>query len=214
MMKGLTELVFILDRSGSMQPLTQDTIGGFNAMLEKQKQAEGEAIVSTVLFNEESYVLYDRVDLKRVKPMTAAAYMPGGMTALTDAIGGAIRHIRRVQSQMPEAIRPEHTLFVITTDGLENASRKYSADTVRSMVREQTENGWEFIFLGANIDAVETARSYGIDESRAANYHPDAEGTRCYFNAAANAVESIRFGGSLNCNWKDEVENDYNSRMI
>ena len=179
MKQNRTELVFILDRSGSMQGLERDTIGGFNAMLQKQKRQPGEAYVSTVLFDTEVQVLHDRLKLHKVKPLTEKDYQVRGCTALLDAVGGAIRHIGNIHKYARPEDVPEHTLFVITTDGLENASRRYSAQQVREMIqRQQARYGWEFLFLGANIDAVEAAGRLGIGADRAANYHSDGAGTR------------------------------------
>ena len=159
-MNGTTELVFILDRSGSMYGLESDTIGGFNAVLEKQKKAEGKVLLSTVLFNQETAILHDRRDIREIPALTAEDYSVSGCTALYDAVGGAIRHIRNVHRYIRPEDVPEHTLFVITTDGLENASSRFSAGEVRKMIEEQKEKGWEFLFLGANIDAESTARAY------------------------------------------------------
>lgn len=213
MKKNLTELVLILDRSGSMSGLESDTIGGFNSMIEKQKQEPGEAIVSTVLFNDVSEVLYDRIPLDRIRPMTRQDYVPAGCTALLDAVGGAIHHIGNVHKYARNEDVPEHTLFVITTDGLENASRKYSAERVREMIqRQKSRYGWEFLFLGANIDAVETARSFGIAEDRAVNYHSDGAGTQLNYRVLSNAVRSVRSGETLPPSWKEEIEQDYRNR--
>ena len=179
MKKNLTELVFILDRSGSMQGLEGDIIGGFNAMLEKQKQEPGEAFVSAVLFDDRAEVLYDRVKVGEVKPINDKEYYVRGCSALLDAVGGAVRHIRNIHKYARSEEVPEHTLFVITTDGMENASRRYSARRVKEMIQRQKEKyGWEFLFLGANMDAVETAGHLGIAPDRAINYHCDSEGTR------------------------------------
>ena len=213
MKKQLTELVFILDRSGSMFGLEADTIGGFNSMIAKQRREEGEALVSTVLFNTTSMVLHDRVPLSRIEPMTERQYQTGGCTALLDAIGGAIHHIGNVHKYAREEDRPEHTLFVITTDGLENASHSYSADRVRRMIRRQRENyGWEFIFLGANIDAVETAAHIGIDRSRAVNYHSDSRGTRLNYEVLSDAISSVRSCKPLEENWSRRIDEDYLGR--
>ena len=168
MKKNLTEIVFILDRSGSMAGLEADTIGGFNAMIAKQQQEPGEALISTILFDDRSEVLHDRTPVSRVRPMTARDYTVRGSTALLDAIGGAIHHIGNVHKYARDEDRPEHTLFVITTDGMENASHRYDSETVKRMIRrQQKQYGWEFLFLGANIDAVETARHFGIGKDRA-----------------------------------------------
>lgn len=213
MKKQLTELVFILDRSGSMFGLEADTIGGFNSMIAKQRREAGEALVSTVLFNGTTTVLHDRVPLTRIEPMTERQYQTGGCTALLDAIGGAIHHIGNVHKYAREEDRPEHTLFVITTDGLENASHSYSADQVRRMIRRQRENyGWEFIFLGANIDAVETAAHIGIDRSRAVNYHSDSRGTRLNYEVLSDAISSVRSCKPLEENWSRRIDEDYHGR--
>ena len=213
MKKQLTELVFILDRSGSMFGLEADTIGGFNSMIAKQRREAGEALVSTVLFNGTTTVLHDRVPLTRIEPMTERQYQVGGCTALLDAIGGAIHHIGNVHKYAREEDRPEHTLFVITTDGLENASHSYSADQVRRMIRRQRENyGWEFIFLGANIDAVETAAHIGIDRSRAVNYHSDSRGTRLNYEVLSEAISSVRSCKPLEENWSRRIDEDYLGR--
>ena len=213
MKKQLTELVFILDRSGSMFGLEADTIGGFNSMIAKQRREAGEALVSTVLFNTTTTVLHDRVPLTRIEPMTDRQYQTGGCTALLDAIGGAIHHIGNVHKYAREEDRPERTLFVITTDGLENASHSYSADRVRRMIRRQRENyGWEFIFLGANIDAVETAAHIGIDRSRAVNYHSDSRGTRLNYEVLSEAISSVRSCKPLEENWSQRIDEDYLGR--
>ena len=213
MKKNLTELVFILDRSGSMQGLERDTIGGFNAMLEKQKREPGEALVSTVLFDDCAEVLHDRVKLGEVHPITEREYFVRGCTALLDAVGGAIRHIGNIHKYARPEDVPEHTLFVITTDGMENASRRYSAEKVREMIRHQKERyGWEFLFLGANIDAVETAGALGIDADRAVNYHCDSAGTRLNYEVVGQAVAAVRSSAPLDAHWKDAIEKDFRSR--
>ena len=213
MKKNLTEMVFILDRSGSMAGLEEDTIGGFNSMIERQKQAEGEALVSTVLFNGDSIVLHDRVDLKKVEPMTRQQYCACGNTALIDAIGGAIHHIGNIHKYAREEDVPEHTIFVITTDGMENASHRYTADEVRAMVQKEKEKyGWEFLFLGANIDAVETAGRYGIARDRAVNFHNDAQGQALNYAEVSEAIRTVRACGPLTGSWKANIERDYRSR--
>ena len=209
----MTELVFILDRSGSMAGLEADTIGGFNAMIEKQKREPGPALVSTVLFSNESEVIHDRLPLDRVPPMTEREYFPRGCTALLDAVGGAIHHIGNIHKYARSEDVPEHTLFVITTDGMENASRRYSARRVKEMIQRQKEKyGWEFLFLGANIDAVETARHFGIGADRAVNYHSDHEGTQLNYEVLSEAVSAVRCSVPLGTNWKKRIDEDFNSR--
>ena len=210
---GITELVFILDRSGSMSGLESDTIGGFNAMIEKQKKQDGECYVSTVLFDNVSEVLHDRVRLTDIKPMTDEEYTVRGCTALIDAIGDAIHHIGNVHKYARPEDVPEHTIFVITTDGMENASRNYTSDKVKSMIERQKERyGWEFLFIGANIDAIETAARYGISKDRAVNYNADGEGTQILYESVAKAVCNVRASAPLGADWSDEINADYQKR--
>ena len=213
MNNNLTEIVFILDRSGSMSGLESDTIGGFNSMLEKQKKEAGEALVSTVLFDHESVVLHDRIPIAKVEPMTAQQYFTRGSTALVDALGGAIHHIGNVHKYAREEDRPGKTLFIITTDGYENASRRYTAERVREMVKRQQEKyGWEFLFLGANIDAVETAREYGIGADHSVNYRCDAVGTALNYEVLSEAITQVRACRSVAPGWKERVEKDFKKR--
>ncbi len=213
MKKNLTELVFILDRSGSMAGLEGDTIGGFNSLIAKQRRENGECLVSTVLFDNDSQVLHDRVPLEKIAPMTDRDYTVRGSTALLDAIGGAIHHIGLVHKYAREEDVPENTLFIITTDGMENASHRYSADRVRQMIRHQKEKyGWEFLFLGANIDAVQTAGRFGIHADRAVNYHADSKGTQVNFEVLSDAVCQVRASQPLASNWKQRIEEDYRNR--
>ena len=213
MKKDLTEIVFLLDRSGSMAGLESDTIGGFNAMIEKQKKADGTALVSTVLFDSTSRVIHDRVNVQDVRPLTADDYTVRGCTALLDAIGGAIHHIANIHKYARPEDVPEHTLFVITTDGMENASRRYSIAHVRQMIeKEKAKYGWEFLFLGANIDAVETARHFGISEDRAVNYHSDSEGTQLNYEVVSEAICAVRCSTPLGADWKKRIDEDYNAR--
>ena len=210
MKNNVTELVFILDRSGSMAGLEADTIGGFNAMIEKQKKQSGECYVSTVLFDNVSEVLHDRVKLSEIKPMTDRDYTVRGCTALIDAIGGAIRHIGNVHKYARPEDVPENTMFIITTDGMENASRRFSADEVKAMIERQKEKyGWEFLFIGANIDAVRTAAAYGIGADRAVNYNADKAGTSIVYESVANAVCNVRACAPLSDDWSDEINKDY-----
>ena len=213
MKNNVTELVFILDRSGSMSGLEADTIGGFNSMIKKQRAEDGECYVSTVLFDNESEVLHDRVKLADVPQMTEKDYTVRGCTALIDAIGGAIKHISNIHKYARPEDVPEHTMFVITTDGQENASRRYTSGEVKKMIEQQKEqHGWEFLFIGANIDAVETAARYGISEDRAVNYNADGEGTNIMYNSVANAVFCMRARAPLGSDWKSDIDADYRRR--
>ena len=213
MKNNITELVFILDRSGSMAGLESDTIGGFNAMIEKQKKQDGGCYVSTVLFDDESEVLHDRVKLGDIPKMTDKDYTVRGCTALIDAIGGAIHHIGNIHKYARNEDVPEHTMFVITTDGQENASHRYTSEQVKKMIERQKEKyGWEFLFIGANIDAVETAARYGISRDRAVNYNADGEGTQILYKSVAKAVCNVRASAPLSADWSDEIDADYQKR--
>ncbi len=214
MKKNLTELVFILDRSGSMAGLEGDTIGGFNAMMEKQKREPGETLVSTVLFDQDTQVIHDRAPLEELGPLTQEEYYVRGSTALLDAVGGAIRHIGNVHKYAREEDVPEKTLFVITTDGMENASRHYDYDRVKTMIRRQQERyGWEFLFLGANIDAAQEAGRFGIRPECAADYHADSRGTRVIYESLAQAVCQVRScAAPLQADWKKEIDRDFKGR--
>ena len=208
-----TELVFILDRSGSMSGLEADTIGGFNAMIEKQKKQDGACYVSTVLFANESEVIHDRVTLDQIRPMTDRDYQVGGCTALLDAIGGAIHHIGTIHKYARAEDIPAHTVFVITTDGMENASRRYSADEIRAKIeRQKKEYGWEFLFVAANIDAVQTAKRFGISEDRAVNYHADRKGTKVVYEALSKAVCGVRANAPMSADWAVDINADFEKR--
>ena len=197
MKKGLTEIVFILDRSGSMGGLENDTIGGYNSMIEKQKTEEGEVIISTVLFDHETEVLHDRVPLDKIRPITEKEYFVRGSTALLDAVGGAIHHIGNVHKYARPEDVPEKTLFIITTDGMENSSTRYNYDRVKKMVERQKEKyHWEFIFLGANIDAAEVAGRFGVDKSRAVTYECDSAGTKLNYQVMGRMVSCARVAKS------------------
>lgn len=219
MRKNLTEIVFILDRSGSMSGLEADTIGGYNSLIAKQKKEEGEAIVSTVLFDDSCVVLHDRKNLDQIQPLTDKDYYVRGCTALLDALGGAIHHIGNVHKYAREEDRPEKTLFIITTDGMENSSRRYSYTKVKQMVeRQKAKYGWEFLFLGANIDAAAEAERFGICRDRAVNYHADHEGTAVNYRALSKAVSNVRqcpTAASM-CDalseWDEDIRADYESR--
>ena len=206
MKKNLTEIVFILDRSGSMGGLESDTIGGFNAMIEKQKKEEGEALVSTILFDDRTEVIHDRIPLEKIEPMTDKQYWVRGCTALIDAIGGAIHHVSEVHRYIRDEDVPEHTVFIITTDGMENASRKYTSDEVKKLISQKKELGWEFLFLGANIDAVETAKHFGISEDRAVTFKSDRKGTRMNYAAMGKALHCVRCDEELTADWKADIE--------
>ena len=213
MQKGLTELVFILDKSGSMAGLEGDTIGGFNSMLKKQKAEAGQCRVTTVLFDHRYTLLHDRIDIRAVSPMTEKEYFVGGSTALLDAIGRTIRKIADVQRSTAEAYRAEKVIFIIITDGAENSSREYSADEVKKLISKEKERyGWEFLFLGANIDAVETAGRFGISADRAAEYVPDAKGTALNYAAMCDAVSEFRSSGILSSRHMDRIRKDRETR--
>lgn len=209
---NITEIVFILDRSGSMSGLEKDTIGGFNAMIEKQKKQDGKAYVSTVLFDHESVVLHDRLPLEQIKPMTEDDYTVRGCTALLDAIGGAVKHIGNIHKYARPEDVPEHTMFVITTDGLENASRKYNSRDIKRLIESKKKEGWEFLFIGANIDAIETANDYGISADRAVNYNADSQGTGVVFEAVSETVAKFRGGQKVAPCWSKKINDDYNNR--
>ena len=213
MKKDLTELVFILDRSGSMSGLESDTIGGYNAMLKKQQQEAGEAVVTTVLFDDQYELLHDRINLKGIRPISAREYYVRGCTALLDAIGKTIQKIANVQQHTSEEERAEKVLFVITTDGMENASKEYSYKKIRSLVeKQQKKYGWEFIFLGANIDAIAAAADLGISADRSANYHADSAGTQLNYEAVSDAVSDLRQNRNIKASWKARIEEDFNQR--
>ncbi len=207
MKKGLTEIVFILDRSGSMSGLEADTIGGYNSMLDKQKKEDGDALISTVLFDDQTEILHDRKNLEKVERITDKEYYVRGCTALLDAVGGAIHHIGHIQKEMPEEEKPEKTLFIITTDGMENASKKYSYDKVKKMVeKKKKKNHWEFVFLGANIDAVEVAGRFGVAANRAVRYECDSAGTALNFNVMSKMVSCARA-----CSSAEDMEEAFDS---
>ena len=209
----MTELVFILDRSGSMSGLEADTVGGFNSMIEKQKREEGKAVVSTVLFDSECQVIHDRLPLDKVPHMTEKEYYVRGSTALLDAIGGAIHHIGNVHKYARKEDVPEKTMFIITTDGHENASHRYDYDRVRHMIERQKEKyGWEFLFLGANIDAAKEAKRFGIGADRAVTYHADSKGTALNYEVISDAVRNIRKGACLDSSWRERIDRDFEER--
>ena len=221
MKKGLTELVFILDRSGSMSGLEKDTIGGFNSLIEKQKQQEGKARVSVVLFDDTAEVIYDRKKLKKIEPMTEEQYYVRGCTALLDAVGGAIHHIGNLHKNMEDDKVPEKTLFIITTDGMENASQHYDYGQIKHMIEHQKKGyGWEFLFLGANIDAIAEAAKFGIHSSRAVKFENDSEGQMLNYEVLSKTVGAVR---SCKCSeavsdmldegmWQEEIRKDYSKR--
>ena len=212
-MKNLTEIVFILDRSGSMSGLEGDTIGGFNSMIEKQKKVEGDALVSTVLFDHESLVLHDRIALEKIEPLTEKDYEVRGTTALLDAIGDAVHHIKTIHKYARAEDLPEKTMFIITTDGMENASRKFTYKKIKKLVEEQQKAGWEFIFMGANIDAIEVAGNIGISSDRAVNFHNDEVGIEKTFAAVGAAIQSVRYSQKLESpHWRKAVDRDFKSR--
>ncbi len=210
---NLTELVFILDRSGSMAGLESDTIGGFNAMIQKQKKEEGEAYVSTILFDNVSEVLHDRLKLSEVPEMTDEDYTVRGCTALIDGIGGAIKHIGNIHKYARKEDVPAHTMFIITTDGYENASRQYSSDQVKKMIEHQKKKyGWEFLFIGANIDAVETAQHFGIERNRAVNYNADSKGTKILYETISVPISAMRANAAISDDWSTQINEDFQKR--
>jgi len=213
MKKNALELVFILDRSGSMSGLERDTIGGFNSMLNKQKQLEGDVFVTTVLFDHEINLLHDRLNIRSVRLMTGNDYVPRGTTALLDALGSTIDHIGNIHKYARRRDVPEKTLFVIMTDGMENASHRFDSKRVKEMIRRQEKKyGWEFMFLGANIDAVETGASFGIRPENSVRFHCDSQGTALNYRTINDALCSVRQSGAMPADWKCSIEADYNAR--
>ncbi len=212
-MKGnFTELVFILDRSGSMAGLEADTIGGFNGMLQKQKRQDGYALVTTVLFDDKIEIIHDRVPVECVKPLTHEDYFVRGCTALLDAVGMTVEHIKNIHACRRAGAEPAHTLFVITTDGMENASTRYSYAQVKRLIMQQKERGWEFLFFGANIDAISVAADFGIAPERAVNFNNDAKGIDLNFKAVNEAVCCLRTGKQLKADWKKKIDEDFAKR--
>lgn len=213
MKKGLTEIVFILDKSGSMSGLEADTIGGYNSFLEKQKKVEGEAYVSTVLFSDRNEVIHDRVPIEKIEPMNEEQYSVGGCTALLDAIGGAVHHIGNIHKYARDEDRPEHTIFVITTDGEENSSSEYSYEKIKKMItRQQEKYGWEFIFLGANMDAIGEAGKLGIRADRAVRYECDGEGTALNYLVLSETVGKMRCYEAVCADWSKEITDHYQKK--
>lgn len=208
-----TEMVFILDRSGSMAGLEDDTIGGYNSMLEQQKEEEGEAIVTTVLFNHDYEIIHDRTNLNEMKPITDEEYDVRGMTALLDAIGRTIHKIIYATKHTKEEHEADKVMFVIITDGMENASREYDHQKVKKLIEQQKEKyDWEFVFLGANIDAAATAKKVGIEKDRAANYHPDSEGTKLNYDVVSDMIVEMRADREVRADWKERIDEDYKKR--
>ena len=213
MKRKFTEIVFILDRSGSMAGLEADTIGGFNSLIQKQKKEEGKALVSTVLFDDKTEVLHDRKELDKIEPLTDKDYYVRGCTALLDAVGGSIHHIGNVHKYARAEDRPEKTLFIITTDGMENASKRYGYEKVKQMIERQKKRyGWEFLFLGANIDAVSVAGQFGIAPEKAVRFHCDEQGTALNYRVLSETIAKVRCGAPMAANWKAEIEADYQNR--
>lgn len=214
-MSNATEIIFILDRSGSMSGLESDTIGGFNSMLQKHKNGETSALVSTVLFDHESKVIHDRLPIAEVPELTDKEYFVRGNTALLDAMGDAIKHIRNIHKYARAEDVPAKTIFIITTDGMENSSQRYSYDDIKKLVETQKEKGWDFVFLGANIDAISVARHMGIGANRAVNYHNDKRGTKARFNSMSNFIDAALWVPSMaevDDEWRKEVDDDFKSR--
>lgn len=213
MKKDLTELIFILDRSGSMEGLESDTIGGYNAMLKEQKENEGDAVITTVLFDDEIELLHDRMDIKGIRPITEKEYFVRGTTALLDAMGIAMQKIINVQRNTTDELKAEKVLFIITTDGQENASREYGYGQIKAMIEKQKRDyNWEFIFLGANIDAAEEAAKFGIAEDRVAQFHNDAAGIEMNYASVSEAITELRSSKSMSSSWKKAIDEDYKKR--
>lgn len=213
MKTNITELVFILDRSGSMSGLESDTIRGYNSLLAKQKKEEGKAVVTTVLFDDEYELLHDRIDIKGITPITGKEYFVRGSTALLDAVGKTIQKIGNAQKHTSEDLRADKVMFVITTDGMENSSHEYTYDKINKMIdRQKTKYNWEFIFLGANIDAIATAARFGINADRAANYHADSIGTIINYEAVSSIVSDLRADKVISPKWKKRIDEDYLDR--
>ncbi|HHZ00598.1 MAG TPA: hypothetical protein PLV23_08410 [Sedimentibacter sp.] len=213
MKSNLTELVFILDRSGSMAGLETDTIGGFNSVLDKQKKEEGDALVTTVLFDHDYELLHDRINIKNLEGISAKEYYVRGTTALLDAMGRTINYIGNAISDTAKEDRPDKVVFVIITDGMENSSQEFSKDKVKAMIEKQKkEYSWEFVFLGANMDAIKTAADFGIDEDRASNFCADSQGINLNYTAICNFVSEMRMGKKVGSGWKSEIEKDYGKR--
>lgn len=216
MKKGLTELVFVLDRSGSMSGLESDTIGGFNGMIDKQKRQEGEANVTTVLFDDQYEWIHDHFPIEAIRPLTEEDYYVRGCTALLDAVGKTIQKMDSIQKNLPESRKAEKVIFVITTDGLENASREYTYETVRRQIEShKSQYGWEFLFLGANMDAVSEAKKFGISEDRSVTFENDSEGVAVNYRAVEQALGSMREAAcmaEIDGSWKDEIEKDFKRR--
>ncbi len=208
-----TEIVFILDKSGSMSGLEEDTIGGYNGMLKRQQKLEGDLIVTTVLFDDNYEIIHDRTNIKEIKPLTEQEYFVGGTTALLDAVGRAIVKTINANKNIKLEFQADKVMFVIITDGMENASLEYSYDKIKNMIEKQkTEHNWEFIFLGANIDSISTASKFGIDEDRSANYNADSEGTELNYGVISDAIVELRQESKISSDWKENIEKDYKSR--
>ncbi len=212
MKNNITELVFILDRSGSMNGMEKDTIGGFNSMIQKQKQLDGQAYVTTVLFNDHNKTIHDRIDLKEVKPLTEKDYHVSGCTALLDAIGTTINHIEKIHKYIRKEDVPENTIIAITTDGYENASKCFTSQAIKELIEKKKKDGWQFIFMAANIDAVETAASFGIDKDHSANYYQDSYGTDLSYGSMNKFVTNLRCGLNFTTDWKKDVEDHYKKK--
>lgn len=208
-----TEMVFILDRSGSMSGLEEDTIGGYNSMLKKQQKEEGEAIVTTVLFDNEYEIIHDRTNINEINPITDKEYYVRGSTALLDAVGRTINKIVKATKNTKKEFQADKVMFVIITDGMENASSEYNHEKIKTMIESQKEKyNWEFIFLGANIDAISTAAKFGINKDRAANYYPDGEGTQLNYDVVSHLIREFRSEDKVSENWKEKIDEDYNVR--